>query len=122
MASIDLDALSIDPDAWADFLDGMRPAWHRDAACREHVAEANLWFPERGEPSEPAKRICAGCLVRVECAADALDQCQFTVGIWGGLSGRQRRELHHAGIDGEKLRGMPVAAAEQLLYGDTRAA
>jgi hypothetical protein len=48
-----------------------RPGWMRDAACREHPSVT--WHPDRGEPTEPAKAICRGCLVRVQCLAYALD-------------------------------------------------
>jgi WhiB family redox-sensing transcriptional regulator len=65
-----------------------RPAWHADAACKEH-AEVS-WFPARGETGEAAKAICASCLVAEECRAWAAGQDRL-VGIWGGLSGHERR-------------------------------
>jgi hypothetical protein len=37
-------------------------------------------------------RIFAGCLVSEECAAYAVDE-GIAVGIWGGLSGLERRRL-----------------------------
>jgi len=43
-----------------------RPVWMRDALCLEHPEVS--WFPDRGEPSAAAVAICAGCLVRQECA------------------------------------------------------
>lgn len=65
--------------------------WHRDAACREHP-EINF-FPERGEPVDPAKAVCGRCLVRAECLNDALAQPKPVGGIWGGTSERERRQL-----------------------------
>ena len=71
-----------------------RPAWHSDAACREHPELS--WFPARGERQDEQRAVCEGCLVRAECAAAGMFEYD---GIWGGLSGRGRRL---------ELRGTPV--------------
>jgi hypothetical protein len=56
-----------------------RPAWQRDAACHEHPEVS--WFPMPGQSAGPAEAICAGCLVRAECAAAGeLEEA----GVWGG--------------------------------------
>ena len=73
----------------AELLAG-RPAWHRDALCLEYPLVDFL--PDRGQPSAPAKAVCAACLVRDECLAVGLADSSL-VGVWGGLSGGQRREL-----------------------------
>lgn len=70
-----------------------RPAWQRDAACLEHP-EVN-YFPERGGSLEPAKAVCAGCLVRAECCAYAVEQ-GVEHGVWGGTSPQARRALRPA--------------------------
>lgn len=71
-----------------------RPAWHADAACKEHPEIT--WFPARGKRSERAKAICAGCLVRNECLDYAVDH-ELTDGdrhgIWGGLPPHERALL-----------------------------
>jgi WhiB family redox-sensing transcriptional regulator len=67
------------------------PSWHRDAACREYVGLVEF-FPERGVSAEPAKAVCAGCLVREECLEYALALGE-KFGIWGGTSERERRAL-----------------------------
>ena len=69
------------------------PAWHRDALCAEypHVE----FFVDRGEATEPAKAICARCLVRDDCLAYALTE-RIAHGVWGGLSERERRRLREA--------------------------
>jgi WhiB family transcriptional regulator, redox-sensing transcriptional regulator len=65
--------------------------WKLDAACRG--TDPDLFFPERGEATWPAKAICADCPV----ADDCLDAGMWEkFGIWGGLSERQRRR-HRAG-------------------------
>jgi hypothetical protein len=51
----------------------LRPPWTRDAACREHPDVR--FFTVQGEPLEPAKQICRGCLVRSECLEHALSRC-----------------------------------------------
>lgn len=85
-------ASGIDRNAHADvneLLDLLqRPAWMADALCREHPEVR--FFPERGEPTAPAKAICRDCLVRQECEAFGRDEAH---GIWGGLSNRERRRL-----------------------------
>ena len=75
-----------------------RPAWQRDALCREYVGKVNF-FPGRGEPSADAKALCQRCLVRPECLLYALEHDE-PYGVWGGLSARERRDvgaLPHAG-------------------------
>ena len=77
-----------------EVLEVVRPAWHADAACREHPEVS--WFPERGEPVDAARAICAGCLVIDECRAAGIAGREQ--GIWGGLSERNRRQLRTAEI------------------------
>ena len=64
--------------------------WRDLALCAE--VDPELFFPDKGESSRPAKRMCAGCEVRAECLQDALDHGE-RFGVWGGLSERERREL-----------------------------
>jgi len=94
-------AATLDP---ADVFDALselceltrRPAWHRDAACRGHT---DLFFPIRGQATEPAKAICATCLVRDECLAAALEMGDGgPVGVWGGMSARERKKLRQPRI------------------------
>ncbi|GAA5115967.1 WhiB family transcriptional regulator [Haloechinothrix salitolerans] len=67
------------------------PAWTVDAVCAQTDPEA--FFPEKGGSTRAAKQICAGCPVRAECLAWALENGE-RVGIWGGTSYRERRRLH----------------------------
>jgi hypothetical protein len=86
--TFDLTTTSSDPAAVYDLppLLGLfnPPAWHADAACKEH-AELS-WFPERGDDVRPTKAICARCLVRDECAEAGRTEQH---GIWGGRSARK---------------------------------
>ena len=67
-----------------------RPAWHADAACREHPEVT--FYPTRGDDTRPAKQVCAGCLVRDECLADAVEHNELH-GVWGGTSYKERKVL-----------------------------
>lgn len=77
----------------------LEPAeWMADGLCQQ--ADPDAWFPEKGQPVEPARSICAGCPVRAECLAYALATDQ-RFGIWGGLSERARRQLRRARRQGD---------------------
>jgi WhiB family redox-sensing transcriptional regulator len=61
--------------------------WEADAICRE--VDPELWFPEKGEHSTNAARLCGQCPVQGECLDAALERDE-RFGIWGGLNTRQR--------------------------------
>lgn len=63
--------------------------WVRVAACRQ--AQPDQLFV-RGAEQNKAKQVCAGCPVRTECLAEALDN-QIEWGVWGGMTERERRAL-----------------------------
>lgn len=67
-------------------------AWRQDAACLG--AEADLFFPvgEESDEAARAKEICGGCPVREDCLAYAFATKQ-TDGIWGGMTGTERRRF-----------------------------
>jgi WhiB family redox-sensing transcriptional regulator len=64
--------------------------WRELAACRG--TDLEVFFPERGESAEPARRVCAGCPVRQPCLDYAITN-RIASGIWGGLTERERRAL-----------------------------
>lgn len=66
------------------------PEWHKDARCRE--VDPELFFPDAGEISADARRICASCEVRKQCLQQAIDTNEIH-GVWGGLSVRERRRF-----------------------------
>jgi WhiB family redox-sensing transcriptional regulator len=67
--------------------------WTADAACRDlHPAP---WFPERGQPADTAKAVCASSPVRVECLDYALANYERH-GVWGGMTEHERRRLRRA--------------------------
>ena len=65
-------------------------SWESDAICRQ--VDPELWFPGEGDNPRDAKRICARCPVRDACLEYALAHDE-RFGVWGGLSGRERRAL-----------------------------
>jgi WhiB family redox-sensing transcriptional regulator len=64
--------------------------WREAPLCRQ--TDPELFFPGKGESCEPPKRVCQVCPVRAECLDHAIRHRE-TVGVWGGLSPRQRREI-----------------------------
>ena len=67
-----------------------RPAWMASAACRG--VNAATFFPSRGEPTDAARELCAGCPARGPCLAYALDD-EALEGVWAGTSKQQRRAM-----------------------------
>src|SRR6187551_3402413 len=63
--------------------------WAAQAACRGQQPD-QLFV--RGAEQNKAKQVCAGCPVRTECLAEALDN-QIEWGVWGGMTERERRAL-----------------------------
>jgi WhiB family redox-sensing transcriptional regulator len=74
-----------------------RPSWMAAGACRDRPDVT--WFPDRGKSTAPAKAICAGCPVRVECLSFAQHE-GIDHGTWGGLSPRERRKTWAAHVAG----------------------
>ena len=85
---------------FAGLVAALTPAWKAQAACTPDDAE--LFWPERGEDADTAKRICSGCPVRRDCLTYALRSNERD-GIWGGMSGRERRKLTVAAITNKPL-------------------
>jgi WhiB family redox-sensing transcriptional regulator len=88
--------------------------WRDLAACRG--AALNLFFPERGESAEPARRVCAACPVRQPCLDYAISN-RITYGVWGGLTERERRALRSRWVRASRReRDRAVLAAEAAGY------
>jgi WhiB family redox-sensing transcriptional regulator len=74
--------------------------WTGYAACHVPGVDPELFFPlADAGPALPrvaaAKRICAGCPVRVNCLGWAL-RAGEPAGIWGGTTPEERRGLRRA--------------------------
>lgn len=68
------------------------PAWFADALCTQFDPE--MFWPEKGASPSAPKSVCASCPVRAECLAFGLAEPE---GVYGGLSGRERRKLRATG-------------------------
>jgi WhiB family transcriptional regulator, redox-sensing transcriptional regulator len=80
-------------DAAGDSMD-----WRDGAACRHRDPE--LFFPEGTAgpallQADQAKRVCQSCPVRTPCLDFALRH-GLGFGIWGGVTGEERRVLRGA--------------------------
>lgn len=63
--------------------------WASLGACT--AADPDALFVQ-GKAQRTAKLICKGCPVVAECLADALDN-KTELGVWGGMTERERRAL-----------------------------
>lgn len=84
-----------DLPALAELAD--RPAWMKDALCREPAYADVSFFIELGEDSRPAKAVCGRCLVRRECREYAVAEGIWG-GIWGGTSPGERKRLRRSPV------------------------
>lgn len=65
-------------------------AWFAKANCLG--LNPDLFYPERGAVPHQARAICDRCVVRDDCLEWALERPE-TLGVWGGKSDRQRRQI-----------------------------
>jgi WhiB family redox-sensing transcriptional regulator len=80
---------------FVDMMDDLAQAaaadsWMSLGLCSQ--TDAETFFPVPGASPAKAKQICAGCLVRTECLAYALDS-DISHGVWGGTTEMERRRL-----------------------------
>lgn len=64
--------------------------WMTDAVCAE--VDPDSFFPEKGEKSREARKLCNTCPVATECLAYALRH-DIRYGLYGGLTARERHAL-----------------------------
>jgi WhiB family redox-sensing transcriptional regulator len=65
-------------------------AWKLDGLCAQ--IDPELWFPEKGERTRLAQRLCGQCSVQATCLEYALTNDERH-GVWGGKSERQRQKM-----------------------------
>jgi WhiB family transcriptional regulator, redox-sensing transcriptional regulator len=65
--------------------------WREAALCAQ--VDPELFYPGKGGPLGPARRVCAACPVQAACLTDALNSRDVSYGIRAGLTPRQRRAL-----------------------------
>lgn len=89
--------------------------WQDDGLCAQ--VDPELFFPALGGSTLPAKRICAGCDVRVKCLDYALntlvegwnERGRPMDGVWGGTSPEERAILRGAGKTNPQFRARVLA-------------
>lgn len=95
LAAVDPDAAAAPPPAECGAEQRRLPLpqprrWMQHAACAG--VDAELFFPEKGHQPDAAKRMCHHCPVRPQCAEYAIRD-ETLVGVWGGLTTRERRNI-----------------------------
>ena len=65
--------------------------WTADANCTQ--SDPEVFFPERGQSSQDAKKICRDCPVTKECLEYAVTEPRQRYGVWGGLTETERGEF-----------------------------
>jgi WhiB family redox-sensing transcriptional regulator len=61
--------------------------WRDLALCAE--VSGDEFYPEKGQSTTPAKRVCRQCEVREDCLSWALEHNERH-GVWGGMSYPER--------------------------------
>ncbi len=104
-------------DARGERLMSWREDWTEVAACRN--GDPDSLFVQ-GAQQHLAKVVCAGCPVRTECLAEALDR-QIEFGVWGGMTERERRAILRRRPNVTSWRALLVAARTEFEAAQARA-
>lgn len=64
--------------------------WRAEALCAE--VDPEIFYPEKGQSTREAKRLCLTCSVSEQCLQYALRNNE-DAGIWGGTSPQERKEM-----------------------------
>lgn len=72
--------------------------WMDNAACRKTDLTWFFGFDEK--QIEQAKELCARCTVQLDCLVTAFERDE--VGIWGGMTDAERKQLRKANRDTAK--------------------
>lgn len=78
----------------AQTAQGFDPDYRQKGNCLG--TDPNLFLPQKGEPTDPAKKICGECRVRSDCLEEGLALGNKAEGIWGGTSKRERTAIRAA--------------------------
>lgn len=84
-------SLFLGRDSSPERLAAVREVW-AGALCSQ--VDAELFFPEKGEPTRDAKSVCAACPVRAACLTAFGD---LSHGVVAGLSVAERRARRDQG-------------------------
>lgn len=76
---------------WATIFQNVADlAWQDQALCAQ--TDPDTFFPNVGESTREAKKVCMNCPVRRECLKYALENHE-RFGVWGGMSENERHRL-----------------------------
>ncbi|GAC1421799.1 MAG: WhiB family transcriptional regulator [Actinomycetota bacterium] len=75
-------------------MDDDRYNWQEEGACRG--VEPEIFFPISEDDAWRAKEICGVCSVKEQCLVFAL-QNRERYGVWGGVTEKERIDLHRRG-------------------------
>lgn len=81
----------------AYFRDVHKKGWKLLGHCLGE--DDDLFFPGRHAPTDVAKEICRGCVIRETCLEYALVNNE-TIGVWGGMNESERRWIQRGHIFG----------------------
>jgi WhiB family redox-sensing transcriptional regulator len=73
-------------------------SWQKEARCNQY--DPDMFFDTHVRTERRAKAICSRCDVAAKCLAFALDT-RIEFGVWGGLNGKERREIMRTGRTAE---------------------
>jgi hypothetical protein len=65
-------------------------SWMGDGLCSQ--TDPDIFFPESGQATHQAVKICNRCPVQAKCFEFAMENGE-SYGIWGGVPTRGRREM-----------------------------
>ena len=79
--------------------------WAKAGRCR--TAPVSVFFPERGDHAAvaQAREICSRCPVIEQCRRYGIEAPQELKGVWGGLTGLERRTQRRAWLRERELAG-----------------
>ena len=80
-------------------IDSKDITWWDRSLCAQ--ADPDAFFPEKGDSTKDAKRICNSCESRVACLDYAL-KTNERYGVWGGFSPRERVRFQKQGLSAQE--------------------
>jgi WhiB family redox-sensing transcriptional regulator len=92
------------------------PAFDGSQLCAQ--VDPELFFPQKGGTTRPAKSLCSSCDMLVPCRRWALTARVggYPIdGVWGGTSQRDRERIRRSVAALEVVAELDVAAVDQLL-------
>jgi WhiB family redox-sensing transcriptional regulator len=85
----------MDEDFWdslATLSDTATEPWAASALCSQVYPDT--WFPDKGDSTREAKKVCMACPVRAECEDYVRRRYELGYhehGVWAGMSREQRK-------------------------------